>query len=140
MLILIPLLLVAGGGCSQANRAADNAHQLAWSKTDAVVLNLWNEARQLAVDKYAEQARLAAAAGDAGAAEAAVLGAIDTIDRLTYESRYNYQRARWVGSLARLYILSERNFFTLIYEQYLEAKGIVESEAQPQPDSPSDAG
>lgn len=107
-------------------RIASVAIQRGVEQEHNIINDLSVIAKQSAVDKGVAEARAAAIAGDADAAQSAVEKAVTQFDKIGW-LQIQHERARSLIRFGQVYIWSQKGIFDLMVDEFKEAKNRANS-------------
>lgn len=118
-ILLVCVLFVSG--CSPTQKIAAEAMQRGIDTEHTIVVDLSTLAKQSILNRFAAEAKLAAAAGDESAAQKVVERLVTEWDRIGW-LEIQHERARSMVRIGQVYIWSQKGIFTIIKEEWDEAK------------------
>lgn len=115
-------------GCTTPNnKVADEAMSRGEMNEHLIVDDLRKIAMQLVVDARGREAREAAAAGNADAAQAAVEQAVSDVDRITWLAREQHQIALSMLRIGHRYIWEQRGVLSIWWEDLQTAEKLAQT-------------
>ena len=119
--ILLLLITVSLGGCSQAQIVASQAMEDGLNHAHVVYVNTSDMTKQLILNSGAQKASDAAQAGDVVAAQAAVQYVFDHMQNLGYLN-IQWERTRSLLRTPQEYIWSREHILAILHRDLVEAK------------------
>ncbi len=118
---VIPILVVLIGCTTPTQYIAANSLERGVDQTANIVSDLSTMAKQYAVDMGVAEARLAATAGDADAAQVAVQKAVSQFDKIGW-LQIQFERSRSLIRVGQRFVWSQKGVFDILISEYEEAK------------------